>query len=61
MKPFYVYGVVILVIDPIDSAVLGMMNMKKMHGKSITSYLFPHQKWDPLTAQRRGLWPFQVA
>jgi hypothetical protein len=29
MKPFYVYGVSILVTDPIYSAILGMINVKK--------------------------------
>jgi hypothetical protein len=29
MKPFYVYGVSILVIDPMDSVVLGTINVKK--------------------------------
>jgi hypothetical protein len=33
----------ILVIDPMDSAVLGMINVKKLHGESITSYLDSHQ------------------
>jgi hypothetical protein len=29
VKPFYVYGVSILVTDPMDSIVLGMINVKK--------------------------------
>ncbi len=48
MKHFYVYGVSILVIDPMDSSVLGMMNVKILHGKSFTSYLCSHQIQDAL-------------
>jgi hypothetical protein len=32
---FLCYGVSILVIDPMDSAVLGMINVKILYGKSI--------------------------
>ncbi len=39
MKHIYVNGVSILVIDPMDSAVLGMINVKKLHGELITTYL----------------------
>ncbi len=35
MKPVWCYGIYIWVIDPMDSAVLGMMNVKKLHGKLI--------------------------
>ncbi len=42
----FVYGVSILVIDSMDSAVLGMIDVKKLHGKLITMYLWPHQIWD---------------
>jgi hypothetical protein len=61
MKHVYVYGVSILVIDPTDSTILGMIDVKKLHGKSITLYLCSHQIQVSLTAQRHGLWQVQVA
>ncbi len=42
-ETFLCYGVSILVINPIDSAILGMINVKKLHGKSITLYLWFNQ------------------
>ncbi len=47
-ETFFVYGVSILVIDPINSAFLGMINVKILHGKSITLYLWSHQIPDVL-------------
>jgi hypothetical protein len=35
MKQFLCYGGFILVIDPMDSAILGMINVNKLHEKSI--------------------------
>jgi hypothetical protein len=61
-ETFFCYGVSILVIDPTDATVLGMMDVKKMHGKSFTSYLCSHQEIpESITAQRHGLWQVQVA
>ncbi len=45
---FFIYGVSILVVDPMDSAILGMINVKKLHGKSITFFLWSHQIQDAL-------------
>jgi hypothetical protein len=60
-ETFLCYGVSILDIYPMDSAVLGMINVKKLQGKSITLYLHSHQIQDPLTAQWHELWQVQVA
>jgi hypothetical protein len=43
MKHFFVHSVSIKVIDPADSAILGMINVTKLQGKSITLYLCSHQ------------------
>ncbi len=37
-----------LIIDPMDFAILGMINVKKLHGKLITMYLWSHQIQDAL-------------
>ncbi len=34
-EAYFCYGVSILVIDPMDFAILGMINVNKLHGKSI--------------------------
>ncbi len=47
MKPILLWYF-ILVIDPMDSAILGMINVKKLHGKLITTYLWSHQLQDVL-------------
>ncbi len=39
-KTYFRYGVSILVIDPIDFAILGMINVNKLHGRLITTYLW---------------------
>ncbi len=45
---FLCYGVSIIVIDPMDSAVLGMINVTKLHRKLITMYLWSQQIQDAL-------------
>jgi hypothetical protein len=47
-ETYFCYDVTILVIDPIDSALLGMINVKKLHGKLIITYLWSHQIQDAL-------------
>ncbi len=45
------YGIFILVIDPTNFVILGAINVKKLHGKSITMYLWSHQIQDALWHQ----------
>ncbi len=47
-ETYFCYGVSISVIDPTNFAVLGIINVKKLHGKSITTYLWSHQIRDAL-------------
>jgi hypothetical protein len=44
-----------------DSAILGMINVNELHGKSAILYLCSHQIQDLLTAQWHGSWQVQVA
>jgi hypothetical protein len=38
-ETYFCYGVSIIVIDPMDSAILGMINVNELHGKLTTMYL----------------------
>ncbi len=50
-ETYFCYGVSISVIDPMDFAILGMINVNKLHGRLITMYLWLikyEMRWDTM-------------
>ncbi len=47
-ETYFCYGVSFLVINPMDSAISGMINVRKLHWKLIATYLWSHQIQDAL-------------